>query len=84
MKEGRDFHIIAVVHGLGGAMMLNNSAINPFISEVEALQARGVHFYLRKATSQPALSPGSPTSRRASAPSATSRRWAGAPCSRNR
>ncbi len=46
MVEGRDFQIIAVVHGPGGRMLLNDGTMNPFKAQVEALMARGVTFYL--------------------------------------
>ncbi len=45
MVEGKDFRIIAVVHGPGGKMLLSDSAVNPFKVQVEGLIARGVTFY---------------------------------------
>jgi intracellular sulfur oxidation DsrE/DsrF family protein len=61
MKQGQDYQIIAVVHGAGGKMLLNNSGpaakntctdpsnpstcANPFKAKVEALMAQGVTFY---------------------------------------
>lgn len=45
MVEGRDFKIIAVVHGPGGRLLLNDGSINPFKAQVEHLMAQGVVFY---------------------------------------
>jgi intracellular sulfur oxidation DsrE/DsrF family protein len=61
MTQGQDYQIIAVVHGPGGKMLLNNSGpaakntcadptnpstcANPFKAQVEALMAKGVTFY---------------------------------------
>lgn len=45
MVQGRDFQIIAVVHGAGGRLLLNDGTINPFKTQVEDLMARGVTFY---------------------------------------
>ena len=45
MVNGKDFQIIAVVHGPGGKMLLNDDTVNPFKAQVEALMARGVTFY---------------------------------------
>lgn len=45
MVQGRDFQIIAVVHGAGGRLLLNDGTINPFKAQVEDLMARGVTFY---------------------------------------
>lgn len=46
MVEGRDFKMIAVAYGKGGMLMLSNSSINPYISQVQSLMAQGVTFYL--------------------------------------
>lgn len=45
MTQGKDYQIIAVVHGPGGKMLLNDPAVNPFKAQVEKLIAKGVTFY---------------------------------------
>lgn len=45
MVEGRDFKIIAVVHGAGGRLLLNDESLNPFRQKVIDLMNRGVTFY---------------------------------------
>ena len=45
MKQGEDYHIIAIVHGPGGKMLLSDPNVNPFKAQVEALMAKGVTFY---------------------------------------
>jgi intracellular sulfur oxidation DsrE/DsrF family protein len=41
----KDFSMIAVVHGGGGFLLLNDPNINPFIAKVKNLMAEGVQFY---------------------------------------
>jgi len=45
MVPGKDFHMVAIVHGSGGKLLLNNPAINPYIGLVKNLMAEGVTFY---------------------------------------
>jgi intracellular sulfur oxidation DsrE/DsrF family protein len=45
MTQGKDYQIIAVVHGPGGKMLLNDPAVNPFRDQVASLIAKGVTFY---------------------------------------
>lgn len=45
MRQGEDYRIIAVVHGPGGRMLLNDPNVNPFKAQVQALMAKGVTFY---------------------------------------
>ena len=44
MKPGQDYTMIAIVHGGGGNLLLND-ARNPYISQITALMERGVKFY---------------------------------------
>ncbi|MEJ2643540.1 MAG: hypothetical protein P8180_01190 [Gammaproteobacteria bacterium] len=46
MTEGRDFKMIAVVHSMGGMLLLNDGTINPFKAQVEHLMSEGVTFYM--------------------------------------
>jgi len=50
MVQGRDYKIVAVVHGMGGRMLLNNTGPNPafknaYMADVQAMMNEGVTFY---------------------------------------
>lgn len=45
MQPGRDYTMIAIVHGGGGFLLLNDSTKNPYADTVRALMERGVKFY---------------------------------------
>jgi len=45
MVQGQDFQMVAIVHGSGGKLLLNDPAINPYIDKVKNLMAEGVTFY---------------------------------------
>ena len=49
MKAGRDYEVVAVLHGSGGRMALKG---NPFESQVKGLMARGVKFYFCQNTTR--------------------------------
>ena len=49
MKAGRDYEVVAVLHGSGGRLALKG---NPFASQVEQLMARGVKFYFCQNTTR--------------------------------
>jgi intracellular sulfur oxidation DsrE/DsrF family protein len=49
MTAGRDYEVVAVLHGSGGRMALKN---NPFESQVQGLMARGVKFYFCQNTTR--------------------------------
>lgn len=44
MIPGRDYQMIAIVHGGGGNLLLND-ARNPYVDSIKAMMARGVTFY---------------------------------------
>jgi len=41
----QDFSMIAIVHGKGGFLLLNDPTLNPYIDKVKNLMAEGVTFY---------------------------------------
>ncbi len=45
MKQGRDYEMVAVVHGSGGRLLLNNFKPNGYVSQVQSLMSQGVKFY---------------------------------------
>jgi len=62
MTAGRDYEVVAVLHGSGGRMALKNAGIdgggnpvtgrNPFQGQIEGLMARGVKFYFCQNTTR--------------------------------
>jgi intracellular sulfur oxidation DsrE/DsrF family protein len=62
MKPGKDYEVVAVLHGPGGRMALKDTGINgagsqvsgrnQFQSQVEGLMARGVKFYFCQNTTR--------------------------------
>jgi intracellular sulfur oxidation DsrE/DsrF family protein len=45
MTPGHDYTMIAIVHGGGGYLLLNDVTRNPYISTIKTLMDRGVKFY---------------------------------------
>ena len=45
MVRGKDFSMIAIVHGPGGKLLLNDPTLNPYIDKVTNLMKEGVTFY---------------------------------------
>ncbi len=45
MKQGRDYEMVAVVHGGGGRLLLNNFVPNAYVAQVQSLMSQGVTFY---------------------------------------
>jgi intracellular sulfur oxidation DsrE/DsrF family protein len=45
MKPGQDYTMIAIVHGSGGYLLLDDTARNPYREQITDLMKRGVKFY---------------------------------------
>jgi intracellular sulfur oxidation DsrE/DsrF family protein len=45
MVPGRDYQMIAIVHGGGGYLLLNDATRNPYVDAIKGMMARGVTFY---------------------------------------
>jgi intracellular sulfur oxidation DsrE/DsrF family protein len=51
MTQGRDYTMIAIVHGAGGYLLLNDDR-NPYVAAVKAMMDRGVKFYFCQNTTR--------------------------------
>lgn len=55
MKQGRDYEMIAIVHGAGGLLLLKG---NPFEGKIQDLMSQGVKFYFCQNTARGFISKG--------------------------